>query len=168
MGSYEGLVSGDNTLAYIVNGDGQSVTIVGYSSLAPAIKIPSEIQGLPVTVIADRAFYDCDSLYTVDNDIVTGYQNGRFGVGDPITREQVCTILYRFMGSPKVENKLLTLSAFPDVQRISPFAVDAMAWAVQNGVMSGMANGKIASVEKASRAQVATIVMRMDRAYMFE
>ena len=104
----------------------------------------------------------------MENGIITGYQNGKFGVGDPITREQVCTILYRYMGSPAVENVDSTLAQFPDKAAISAFAKTPVAWAVQNGVMSGMASGKMEPVSKASRAQVATIVMRMDNAGMFD
>ncbi len=116
-----------------------------------------------LTDVQVGSYYAPAVAWGVEQGIITGYQNGKFGVGDPITREQVCTILYRYVGSPDVEDVDSTLSAFPDNAMISEFAKTPMAWAVQNGVMSGMGSGKMAPVVKASRAQVATIVMRMDQ-----
>ena len=108
------------------------------------------------------SYYAPAVAWAVENGIITGYQNGEFGVGDSITREQVATILYRFKDSPAVENAEETLAAFPDSARVSPFATDALAWAVQNGVISG-SNGNLAPTASASRAQIATILMRMDQ-----
>ncbi len=113
--------------------------------------------------VPKNAYYAAAVAWCVDKGIIMGYQNGKFGVGDPITREQVCTIFYRYMISPTVTDVDGILSRFPDRAAISPFARTAVAWAVQNGVMSGMGSGKMAPVVKASRAQVATIVMRMDQ-----
>ncbi len=108
------------------------------------------------------SYYAPAVAWAVENGIITGYQSGKFGVGDKITREQVCTILYRFKNSPAVENTAETLAAFPDSARVSDYATDAMAWAVQNGVISG-SNGKLVPTSGASRAQIATILMRMDQ-----
>lgn len=108
------------------------------------------------------SYYAAAVAWAVDNGIITGYQNGEFGVGDAITREQVCTILYRYSGMPPVYDASGVLGTFPDYGRVSSFATDAMAWAVQNGVISGMQSGEIAPTAGASRAQIATIVMRMD------
>ena len=106
------------------------------------------------------SYYAPAVAWAVDNGIITGYQNGKFGVGDSITREQVATILYRYNGSPAVTNAAATLAAFPDAARVSGFAFEAMAWAVDGGVISGT-NGKLAPTESASRAQIATILMRI-------
>ena len=114
-----------------------------------------------------NAYYGPSVAWAVTNNIIAGYQNGNFGVNDNITREQVATILYRYMGAIKVENVEETLSKFSDAKRISPFAKDAVAWAVQNNIISGMADGRVAPTEGASRAQIATIIMNMDKAGMF-
>lgn len=113
------------------------------------------------------SYYAPAVAWAVDNGIITGYQNGEFGVGDTITREQVCTIFYRYVGSPEVTDAASTLSAFPDCGRISAFAEMPMAWAIQNGVISGMQSGEVAPTAGASRAQIATIIMRMDVNGMF-
>ncbi|MBQ5995559.1 MAG: leucine-rich repeat protein [Clostridia bacterium] len=112
-------------------------------------------------------YYAAAVNWAVDNGIISGYQNGRFGVGDNITREQVATILYRYMGSPTVSGADKTLAKFKDYKNISPFAKTAVAWAVQNGIISGMADGRVAPVEGASRAQIAVIIMNMDKGGMF-
>ena len=64
-------------------------------------------------------------------------------------------MLYRFSGSPKVSGNLI----FSDVGQISPYAQDAMLWAVQNGII-GFGNVRIAPDAVATRAQVAAIMAR--------
>lgn len=109
--------------------------------------------------IQKGSYYAGSVNWAVDNGIISGYKNGKFGVGDSITREQVCTILYRMAGSPAVSNINGTLAKFPDQNRISPFAREAVAWAVQQGIMNGMSNGNISSTTTASRAQIAAIML---------
>ncbi|MBQ9413543.1 MAG: S-layer homology domain-containing protein, partial [Clostridia bacterium] len=115
------------------------------------------------------SYYAPAVAWAVYNGIVAGYQNGKFGVGDPITREQVCTILWRAVGSPApAVSASTTLAKYPDGKRVSDFAKNAVAWALQNGIITGMQDGRIAPVEKASRAQIAVILMRLDQKGMFE
>ena len=114
------------------------------------------------------SYYYSAVMWAVENGIIGGYSNGKFGVGDNITREQVATILYRYAGSPTVNNVDSTLKKFSDDNNISSFARTSLAWAVQKGVISGMADGRIAPTEGASRAQIAMIVMRMDQQGMFK
>ncbi|MBR0088747.1 MAG: S-layer homology domain-containing protein, partial [Clostridia bacterium] len=84
-----------------------------------------------------------------------------------ITREQVATILYRYMDEPSVSGANSILSRFSDSGRISTFAKTPVAWAVKNEIISGMADGRVAPTEGASRAQIASIIMRMDQKGMF-
>ena len=111
--------------------------------------------------VSKNAYFASAVAWAVDNGIITGYKNGKFGVSDKITREQVCTILYRFKGQPRVTNADATLAQFPDKNKISPYAKDAMVWAVQNGIISSTSKGTISPATGASRAQIATIIMRM-------
>jgi len=105
------------------------------------------------------AYYAPAVAWAVDNGIITGYKNGKFGVGEAITREQVATILYRAAGELPVNTAIL--NRFPDRAKISPYAKNAMAWAVDNGLISGLKSGNISPLTGASRAQIATILMRM-------
>jgi len=74
-----------------------------------------------------------------------------------ISREQFVTMLYRYAGSPAVEGEL---SAFPDVGTVSGYAADAMSWAVGTGIITGTGAGTLAPQAGATRAQVATMLMR--------
>lgn len=73
-----------------------------------------------------------------------------------ITREQMVTILWRYAGSPKVNSGL---SKFLDVGSVASYAADAMAWAVENGIIAG-ANSALMPQDNASRVQVAAILQR--------
>lgn len=118
--------------------------------------------------VPQGAYYTSSVNWSVYSNIITGYNNGKFGVGDAITREQVATILYRYMGSPEVTGAEETLAPFADAGRISDFAKDAMVWAIQNGVISGKNATTLAPTATASRAEIATIIMRMDKANLFD
>ena len=73
-----------------------------------------------------------------------------------ITREQLVTMLYRYAGSPAANG---SLDNFSDAANVSDYAVDAMQWAVANGIVNG-SNGKLNPKNNATRAEVAAILMR--------
>ena len=73
-----------------------------------------------------------------------------------ITREQFVTMMYRYAGSPVVNG---SLDSFSDAASVSSYAVNAMQWAVENGIVNG-SNGKLNPQDNATRAQVAAILMR--------
>ena len=94
-----------------------------------------------------------------ENGIVKGYGNGNFGPNDPITREQMAAILYRYtefkgLDAPATGN----LSQFTD--QPSTWAAEAMRWAVGNGIITGKGGGVLDPTGKATRAEVATMFMR--------
>ena len=73
-----------------------------------------------------------------------------------ITREQLVTMLYRYAGTPTANG---SLSDFSDAASVSSYAVNAMQWAVANGIANG-SNGKLNPQNNATRAEVAAILMR--------
>ena len=73
-----------------------------------------------------------------------------------ITREQLVTMMYRYAGSPKANG---SLDSFSDAASVSSYAVNAMQWAVANGIVNG-SNGKLNPQNNATRAEVAAILMR--------
>ena len=75
---------------------------------------------------------------------------------DPISREELATMLYRAAGSPAVSGNLLS---YPDGGAVSAWAESAMLWATQNGIISGI-DGMLTPQGQATRAQVATMLMR--------
>lgn len=94
---------------------------------------------------------------------MSGYSNGRFGPNDPITREQLAAILFRY-SSTKGYNVSASaeLSTFPDHAATSDWAVSAMRWAVGTGLLSGktgVAGTRLDPTGTATRAEVAQILM---------
>lgn len=75
-----------------------------------------------------------------------------------LTREQLATMLYRYAGEPAVSGS--DLSAYSDAAFISDYARQAMAWAVSEGIISGNTPTTLNPNGKATRAEVATMLMR--------
>ena len=75
-----------------------------------------------------------------------------------ITREQAVTMLYRYMGSPKVSEN--GLDSFTDSTATSDWAVDAMNWAISVGLLQGDAEGTIRPGDTATRAEIAALMVR--------
>ena len=94
-----------------------------------------------------------------DNGIVSGRGDGTFGPDDSITREQLVLMLYRMEGRPTAQGDL---SAFSDAGQVSSYAADAMAWAVETGLISG-SDGVLDPQGLATRAQVTVILMRFSQ-----
>ena len=88
--------------------------------------------------------------------IVTGYPDGRFCPGDSITREQLAVMFYRYVGSPEVNADELN---FVDVDQVSGYARQAIAWAVANGIMNGRGGGVLDPQGTATRAEVAQVLL---------
>ena len=101
--------------------------------------------------------------------IVNGTSATTFDPNGRITREQLAAILYRYTAkyAPNATGNAASLAAYPDAGSVSAYARDAMAWAVGNGLISGLPHGKTDYLEpggSATRAQVATILMRYEQA----
>ncbi|MGN1004510.1 MAG: S-layer homology domain-containing protein [Oscillospiraceae bacterium] len=86
--------------------------------------------------------------------------NGISDGSDPegnITREQLVTMLWRYSGSPAAAGDM---ERFPDADKVSDYAEEAMRWAVKTGLIGGMDDGTLNPHGSATRAMVATILMR--------
>ena len=88
--------------------------------------------------------------------IEKGISDG-LNMNENLTREQLAVMLYRYCGNPTVSEDLTN---FTDNANISSWATDAMNWAVNTGLISGMGDGTLNPQGEATRAQVATILMR--------
>ena len=94
------------------------------------------------------------------NGIVGGVGNGRFDPEGSITREQMATILHRYAEKKGLNtSKRDDLGGFPDGEKVQSWARDAMQWVVAEGIING-SDGKLLPQGNATRAQVATILMR--------
>ena len=99
-------------------------------------------------------WYEAAQKWSMGN----GISDGTMPEGS-ITREQLATLLYRYSGSPKAAGA--ELSAYKDSASVSAYAKDAMLWAVQQGLISGNSDGTLNPAGNATRAEVATILMRL-------
>lgn len=94
-----------------------------------------------------------------ENKIVEGYGT-YFSPDGSITREELAAMLYRYYGSPEVSG---TLAAFADADKVSDWALNAMTWAVEKGVIEGISATELSPGGAATRAQVASILARLHR-----
>lgn len=91
------------------------------------------------------------------NGIASGYSDGRFGANDPVTREQLATILWRYENRPAITD---TAAPFADASSISSFAASAVAWARAEGIVSGKAGNTFDPQGRATRAEMAVMLHR--------
>ena len=116
----------------------------------------------PFTDVADDAWYTKAVIWAANNGIVNGVAKNTFAPDASITREQIATMLYRYAGAEAAKED--KLSAFPDAAKVSDWAKEALNWAVASGLINGVADANgTANLEPqatATRAQIATILMR--------
>lgn len=93
--------------------------------------------------------------------IVNGTSDTTFSPNDPVTRQQIAAILYRYAGAmgstPEVQGDL---NAYTDKNQVEPYAVIPMTWAVSKGIISGMTDTTLEPLGNATRAQVVVILHR--------
>lgn len=113
-----------------------------------------------------KPYYYTHLQFLYDRNIMTGLKADLFGVGEQLTREQAATLLYRFAGSPEVT---ITEHPFPDANNPKHWAYKAIAWAKENGVITGYtrdsADGKqkkgyFGSQDPITREQLMTVFYR--------
>jgi len=91
--------------------------------------------------------------------LVNGVGNSSFSPGGELSREQLVSILYAKAGKPDV-NPNLVLGSYTDYKDVSSWARDAFAWAVKAGVIQGTSGDLLLPRGIATRAQMATIMIR--------
>ena len=92
---------------------------------------------------------------------MVGYSDGTFGLNDPVTREQAVAIIYRYAISKDLDvSPSSDLSRFSDVGDISDWALDAMKWAIAEGIIQGRTATTAAPQGTSTRAEVAMIFKR--------
>lgn len=110
--------------------------------------------------VPQNSYYAKAVAWSAEQGIVRGVSADRFDPNSPITREQLAAILYRYTGVLGADRSQRgDLSGFPDQGQVSPYAKEAMEWAVGTELILG-ADGKLMPRSSATRAQTATIVVR--------
>lgn len=99
-------------------------------------------------------------LWSAEKGIVTGYENGCFDPADPITREQLAVMLYRYAKFKGDDvSGSVALDNYSDVTAVSDFAKEAISWCVAEGIISGN-DGKLLPQGNATRAECAVMITR--------
>lgn len=113
--------------------------------------------------VAPTAWYAKAVAWANENGFVNGVSAQRFDPDGNITREQAVTILHRYAGTPSgMEGMLSGIydSQFTDSGSISPYAKNAVYWAVYHSIVTGMTETTIAPQQTATRAQITVIFLR--------
>ena len=127
------------------------VTVLYREAGKPEVSAPSTF-----TDVAEGQWYSDAIAWAQENKVVDGVAADKFAPNDNVTREQLATILWRYAGKPEAK---ADLSDFADVDNISGYALDAMNWAVEAGILAGD-NGNLKPTANATRAEFATMIMR--------
>ncbi len=114
--------------------------------------------------VKDGQWYTDAVMWAYENGIVSGYDNGKFGPNDKITREQMAVILMAYTKQilHRSTDERANLADFPDEGKVT-WSRDAVRWAVALGILSGKQTQGIAYLapqDTATRAEVASIFMR--------
>lgn len=105
--------------------------------------------------VRSGAWYSQSVAWAVERGVVSGYGGGRFGPNDPITREQLAAMLWQYAGRPEFSELALP---FQDTDQVSPWAADALRWAVDRGILSGRGGGVLDPTGYATRAEAAQML----------
>lgn len=118
--------------------------------------------------VADGLWYTQAVRWASSVGVVGGYPNGSFGPNDPITREQMAAMLYRYAQYQGVETVTLeeNLAGFTDADKISGYAIQPMNWAVGQGIMGGYGDGALGPQGNARRSEAAAMLQRFCEAYI--
>ena len=108
----------------------------------------------------DGAWYSDAVLWVSQQNLISGYGGGLFGPNDPVSREQMTTILWRYAGSPAVDRA----SDYTDETSIASYAAAAVDWASVNNIVMPASTGVFAPKSEASRAHIAAALMNLSLA----
>ncbi|MEG1578189.1 MAG: S-layer homology domain-containing protein, partial [Oscillospiraceae bacterium] len=157
--------SGTGATNFTPNGTmtrGMLVTVLYRAAGKPSME--HEIWGYPFADVDVNSYCGTAVYWARLHEIVGGYAGGeRFGPNDPVTREQMAAILYRYALSEGRDVTARTdLTKFTDSASIGSYAKTALSWACANGFLQG-SDGALLPQNNATRAQVAAVLMRYSR-----
>lgn len=171
---YHGYIAG--TSATTVTPDGECTRAMIVSILYRVQGEPAKVNGYELKKLAapfddvERGRWYIDAIWWAKlTGVVSGMSPSTFAPDDPITRAQLAVILYNYTKqfAPESLTETGSLTGFPDAGSVPSWARTAMAWAVGNGLISGVGENGVSYLRPegcATRAQVATILMNYDKA----
>lgn len=171
---YHGYIAG--TSATTVTPDGECTRAMIVSILYRVQGEPTKVNGYELKKLAspfddvERGRWYTDAIWWAKlTGVVSGMSPSTFAPDDPITRAQLAVILYNYTQqfAPGSLTETGSLTGFPDAGSVPSWARTAMAWAVGNGLISGVGENGVSYLRPegcATRAQVATILMNYEKA----
>ena len=116
--------------------------------------------------VAGQMYYAPAVAWAEESGIVTGVSESEFAPDRAITREELAAILYRYAAYKGYDvTARADLSPFADAGAVSPYAVEALQWATAEGLIQGITPAALAPQGGATRAQAATLLMRLGEHY---
>ena len=156
VGSVTVLDSKGNELKLTDKGDGKyTFTMPGSKVTVSAEFIEEQAASIFADVPAD-AYYAKAVEWAVKKGITNGKANGLFGSNDPCTRGQIVTFLWRAAGSPAPKGTAVV----PADVLPGSYCYDAVAWALENGITNGLADGTFGVSNTCTRGQSVTFLYR--------
>lgn len=119
---------------------------------------PSAAGSTAFSDVPETAYYAQAVRWASANGIITGYQDNTFRANNPVTREQMTVILWRYAGSPTA-----TTASLSDSASVSSYAVSAVNWAASNNIVAAVSGSAFQPQGPATRAQIAAAFMNYDR-----
>ena len=154
----KGIMNGTSTTSFSPNETTTRAMIV--TMLHRLEDTPSAVSS-GFTDVAAGAWYADAVAWAAANGVVNGISDSSFAPETAITREQLATILYRYAQLKGYDVSVSgNLSGYADVSQISEYAITAMQWANENGLITGNTATTLNPQGNATRAEVATILMR--------
>ena len=142
-----GMMAGTSSTDFLPDGD---------MTRAMVVTVLARYEG--VDTAAGENWYDAGRQWAMENHISDGTD-----INGSITREQLVTMLYRYAGSPAGAG---SLTGFADAASVSSWAGEAMAWAVNAGVINGKDGNRLDPQGTATRAEVAQVLMNFSQNVM--
>lgn len=116
------------------------------------------------TDVVSGSWYEDAVNWGSKNGVVKGTGENKFDPGTPVTREQMAAFMHRYADLAGLDANTTgesgAISGYKDSGKVSYWALEAMIWSVEKGLIVGMGNNKLEPQGTATRAQVATILMR--------
>ena len=115
--------------------------------------------------VPEGTYYENAVGWAVQNGIVNGVSETEFAPDNTITREQMATIIHRYMKFKGLDMSIsenVDVTSYEDFENISDYAKDAFRFACSNGIISGTSETTLAPKESLARAQMAAIFRRCE------
>ena len=149
--------TGDGFSPNLAINRGMMVTVLYRMAGSPEVTAEN-----PFTDVPADTWYTDAVIWASENDITAGTSDTTFSPTNSLTREQLATFFYRFADfvNPVPIEITGDLTGFTDAGQVASYATDAMKWAIGEGLISGTTETTLSPKATATRAQVATILMR--------